>query len=127
AGVAIAASVAVGQGETDEELVGTLLRLRELPGLTSVRVWAAEGSGAFGAVANTATDHLRALALARLVLPSSVSVSASPETEGLGVLQASLRAGCDHAGSLVLIGAPEAWAERIAAVKHHVAETGLTV
>lgn len=124
AGAALTASVAVGQGETEEELVAHLLRLRDLPGLTAVRVWAAEGHGPLGSVGNTATDHLRALTVARLVLPSTVRLVASPETEGLGMAQASLRAGCDHAGAIVLGGDSSGWATRIEALEHNVSEAG---
>lgn len=125
-GLPLSATVAVGQGETEEELVAHLLRLRDLPGLVSVRVWAADGKGPLGSVANTATDHLRALTVARLVLPSAVRLAASPETEGLGMAQASLRAGCDHAGVIVLDGPADGWAARIEGLEHNVREAGFT-
>lgn len=123
AGLVIAASIGVGQGESDEELVGQILRLRDLPGLRYVRVWAAEGAGTYGSRANTATDHLRVLTIARLVLPGKVHLQASPSTEGLGVTQASVRSGCDHGG--VLEVAVPANFERVTALEHHLAEIGL--
>lgn len=120
AGLAIAATVAVGQGETDEELAAHLLRLRDLPGLREVTVWAADG--AVGTTANTATDHVRAVAVARLVLPGHVRLLASPETEGLGMAEVCLRLGCDHAGAIALAGDPAGWPRVIAGLERHVGE-----
>ncbi|MEZ4235451.1 MAG: MqnA/MqnD/SBP family protein [Myxococcota bacterium] len=107
AGLRLEATVALGRGESEEELAAHLLRLRELPGLHAVRVWAAAAPGPFGSVANTATDVVRVTALARLVLPGAVHVEAAPESEGLGMMQVALRAGADHAG-VVRVGATEA-------------------
>jgi chorismate dehydratase len=124
-GFRLEAGIAVGRGETPEELAAWLLQLRERGELLSaVRVWAVDAPGTYGEAANTATDHLRAVTLARLVLPPSVHLSASPETEGLGMGQASLRAGCDHAGAVRLEGDAAAWPERVAELEHHVREAG---
>lgn len=125
AGLRVEAGLAVGRGETPEEIAAWLLFLREHAALLhTVRVWAHDAPGAFGDASNTATDHLRAVTLARLVLPKAVHLSAAPETEGLGMGQVSLRAGCDLAGAVRLEGAPEAWPARIAALEHHVREIG---
>jgi chorismate dehydratase len=124
-GLLVEAGVSVGRGETPEELASWLLALRDLaPVLEGVRVWAADAPGAYGEAANTATDHLRAVTLTRLVLPGAVHLVASPETEGLGMGQASLRAGCDHAGAVRLDGDPVDWPVRVKALEHHVREAG---
>ncbi len=119
-GLDAVATVVVGRGETPEELVDTLLALRRIQEAHGVfraaRVWAAFGDGALGAQANTAVDHLRATALARLVLDNVASLQAAPDTEGLGMAQASLRMGCDHLGYL-----PVERVEQIEAVKADVA------
>jgi predicted solute-binding protein len=125
AGLKLPGTLAVGQGESEEELVAHLLRLRDLPALVSVRVWAADGAGPFGTMANTASDHLRATALARLVLPGHIRLVASFATEGWGVAQCSLRAGCDEVGELIVTGDPAHDAPRIAELEHQVKEVGL--
>jgi predicted solute-binding protein len=125
AGLKLPATVAVGQGETEEELVAHLLRLRDLPGLASVRVWAADGAGPFGTMPNTASDHLRVVALARLVLPGHVRLVASFTTEGWGVAQCSLRAGCDELGELITSVDPIDNALKITELEHQVKEAGL--
>ncbi len=125
-GLRVEAGVAVGRGETPEELAAWLLFLRDHAAFVhTVRVWGADVPGAYGEAANTATDHLRAVTMARLVLPGSVHLAASPETEGLGMAQASLRAGCDHAGAVRLTGDPGAWPALVAALEHHVRELGV--
>jgi predicted solute-binding protein len=125
AGLRIEATVALGRGESDEDVAMHLLRLRELPGLTAVRVWAAAAPGPFGAAGNTATDVVRVVALARLVLPGSVRVMASPETEGDGMAQVALRSGCDHAGTITVGADVAANAGRLAALGRQVAQAGL--
>lgn len=125
AGLAVRATVAVGRGETLEELTAHLLALASMPYLRSVRVWAADSAGRFGEVANTASDHLRALALARLVLPGHVSLVASPETEGWGITQCSLRSGCDSLGDITLTGDPERDSALLETLAHQVGEAGL--
>jgi chorismate dehydratase len=124
-GFRLEAGVAVGRGETPEEIAAWLLLLRDQAELfAAARVWAVDAPGAYGAVANTATDHLRAVTLTRLVLPPGVRLAASPETEGAGMGQASLRAGCDHAGAVRLDGDPAEWPSRVAAWEHQVREAG---
>ncbi|MEQ1502487.1 MAG: MqnA/MqnD/SBP family protein [Myxococcota bacterium] len=125
AGLRLEVAVVVGRdaGETEEDLAARLVRLRDLRGLAAVRVVAADGRGPYGTVANTATDHLRALSVARLCLPGTVRIVASPETEGLGVAQASLRSGADHGGVVTYGG--EGWAPGLAALDHQITEVGL--
>jgi predicted solute-binding protein len=101
-GLRVVATLVVGQGESVEDRLDTLLALRDAQdrfGLfDAARVWAAFGDGPAGSEANTATDHLRAVAMARLVLDNVPRMMAAPDTEGLGMAQASLRMGCDHLG-----------------------------
>lgn len=49
---------------------------------------------------NTAVGWLKRIALARLALPSTVRLVASPATEGLGAVQVALQAGADDLGAL---------------------------
>ncbi|MEN0065622.1 MAG: MqnA/MqnD/SBP family protein [Myxococcota bacterium] len=104
--------VVAADGETLEQIVvGTeasvvdqLVRLREEQDnggrIWGVQVWAAGGNarGAYGSLANTAADHQRATALARIALDNVDHMVASPATEGLGMAQMSLHLGCDHLG-----------------------------
>ena len=89
----------VGAGETGSERIRTLLAFRD-QGVSRLRVVAADHPGQPAASqANTAVDHLRAVALARLLLDVP-HIEASQATEGIGMAQASLRAGCDHLGTV---------------------------
>lgn len=121
AGLGIEATIALGLGETDEELAARLLLLRDLPGLRAVRVCVPQEAGFLAA---TATDLLRVVALARLVLPAAVRVVAPREGEGLGVEQICLRAGCDCAEPVAIASAAELDA-RLAALEQQVTEAGL--
>lgn len=109
------ARIAVGEG-TEEELAARLLSLRDQPGLSSVTLVTVDVDGPYASAPNTASDLLRAVAVARLVLPGTVRLRASPATEGLGMTQASLRSGCDHAGSLDGVDP--------AALEHHLRAAG---
>jgi len=93
----------IGRGETGRERVAELLALRgrDVPWF---RCEAAFGDGAAAAEANTAIDHLRATALARLVLSDVPSLHAAPATEGIGMAAASLHMGCDHFGDVFYEG-----------------------
>lgn len=92
--------------------------------LTGVRVWATEGAEAYGSQANTAIDHQRAVALARIALDNVEHCCASVGTEGLGMAQASLRMGCDQLGRIPLEGEPGEWAGQVEAVERHIREAG---
>jgi len=111
-GLAVVARLAVGQGESASDRAAALLRLREFHnrvGLAALRVEAAEAPGKpAGSQDNTATDHLRAVALATLALPS-VPIVASPESEGLGMAQASLNVGARDFGVVMCDGETDTW------------------
>lgn len=119
-GIDAVATVVVGRGESTEEVIDTLLALRDIQDahrpFRAARVWAAFGNGPAGSEANTAIDHLRATAIARLVLDNVPSLVAAPDTEGVGMAQASLRMGCDHFGAF-----PVSTVEQIAAIEKDVA------
>jgi 2-iminoacetate synthase ThiH len=127
-GVQAVATLKVGQGESAGELIDSLIALREEQDLLGVfcaaRVWAAFGDGPAGSEANTAIDHLRAVAMARLVLDNILSLQAAPDTEGLGMAQASLRMGCDHFG-WVSVDDPERVPQLVSDVEHHIRLAGL--
>ena len=108
-------------------VVDQLLAVRERAergGIRGVRVWAVEGEGAYGTSTNTAIDHQRAVALARIVLGNVPHVLASPATEGIGMAQASLRMGCDHFGVVALSGEPDAWPGQLAEVERQIRDAG---
>jgi len=126
-GFEVEATLCVGQGETLEERVELLLALRALHdhhGLLAVRVWAALCPGQpAGSSENTADDVLRMTALTRLALPGG-SLRASPETEGLGVAQTSLRMGCDSLGVIWLSDTPDQWAREVEQIEYHLVTAG---
>ena len=111
-GLAITARLAVGQGEGASGRARALGALRDFHarvGLNSLRIEAAEAPGKpAGSQDNTATDHLRAVALSVLALPN-VAVVASPETEGLGMAQASLNVGARDFGVVMCEGDSAGW------------------
>ncbi|HHO52598.1 MAG TPA: hypothetical protein ENK18_17445, partial [Deltaproteobacteria bacterium] len=119
------AEIVVGGGVG---VVEQLLALREAQdrdgAVTGVRVWAAEGEGPYGDQPNTAIDHQRAVALARIALDNVPHCCASVGTEGLGMAQASLGMGCDQLGRICLEGDPGGWAEQVEAIEHHIREAG---
>ena len=93
------AELVVGAGESGADRVRAILALRE-GRADRVRVVAADNPGTPAASqANTAVDYLRAVALARLLLDVP-HLEASASTEGIGMAQTSLRAGCDHLGTV---------------------------
>jgi len=93
----------IGRGETGRERVAELLALRGR-GVPWFRCEAAFGDGRAADEANTAIDHLRATALARLVLSDVPSLHAAPASEGIGMAAASLHMGCDHFGDVFYEG-----------------------
>ena len=117
--------VAVGVAQP---VVEQLLALRERQDrdgdVQAVRVWAPAAEGPYGSTPNTAADHLRAVALARIVLDNVTHCLASPATEGLGMAQASLRMGCDHLGAVLLEGEADTWPRQLEAVELHIREAG---
>jgi chorismate dehydratase len=126
AGFAVEGGLAVGQGESVAERVDHLLRLRAAHteiGLDGVRVWAAFLPGAAAASdANTAEDHLRYTALARLIIGGRMV--ASPSTEGLGMAQVSLRGGCDSLGAVILEGDRQRWPRLVEQAQNFVLGAG---
>jgi len=123
----VVGTLAIGRGETGADRVNRLIDLRALHaevGLYACRVVAMNvGGQSWASEANTATDHLRATALARLVLDMPTLQSA-PETEGLGMAQSGLRMGCDHWGPCLLTGPESSWAVQIAEVEHQIRVAG---
>jgi chorismate dehydratase len=93
----------IGRGESGRERVAELVSLRQRK-LPWFRCEAAFGDGAAAEEANTAIDHLRATALARLVLSDVPSLHAASASEGIGMAAASLHMGCDHFGDVFYEG-----------------------
>lgn len=107
-----------------ERLLAVRRRQDEQGTVRGVRVVAVEAPGSYGSRPNTAFDHQRAVALARIVLDNVDHCVASVGTEGLGMAQASLRMGCDHLGTLALTGDVDGWPKQLAEVERHIRDVG---
>lgn len=115
--------VLVGAGESSADRVRAILALRDRP-VGRVTVVAADQPGKPAASeANTAVDHLRAVALVRL-LTDVTRLEASPATEGLGMAQVSLRAGSDHLGTVFPTEPLDRWADAIAEIERQIRDAG---
>jgi cyclic dehypoxanthinyl futalosine synthase len=117
-GLTTSASMIIGFGETLEQRIEHLLRLRDLQ--DESRAAGSRGFGAFivwtlqtentslGRSRNSdmygagATDYLRIVAMARLFLDNVPHVQASWPTQGVQLAQVALEFGCDDFGSTML-------------------------
>lgn len=121
----LATVVRVGAGESGLERVRALLALKE-QGVQRIRVVAADHPGKPAASeANTAVDHLRAVALARLILDRP-HLEASQPTEGIGMAQTSLRAGCDHLGTVFPTEPLDQWDAAVTEIERQIRDAGFT-
>lgn len=117
-GLTTSSSMVVGFGETLEQRIEHLQRLRDLQdetqaaghkGFGAFIVWTLQtentsmgrsrNSEAYGA---SATDYLRIVAMARLFLDNVPHVQASWPTQGVQLAQVALQFGCDDFGSTML-------------------------
>jgi cyclic dehypoxanthinyl futalosine synthase len=117
-GLTTSSSMVIGFGETPEQRIEHLLRLRDLQdetqsangkGFGAFIVWSLQtentslgrsrNSDIYGA---SATDYLRVVSMARLFLDNIPHIQASWPTQGVKLAQVALEFGCDDFGSTML-------------------------
>ncbi len=107
AGLRTTATMMYGSVETGDERIEHLLRLRELQdetgGFTAFIAWSYQPENTeLGLDEATGLDHLRTLAIARLVLDNFDNLQASWVTQGGKVGQLSLAFGANDMGSVMI-------------------------
>jgi cyclic dehypoxanthinyl futalosine synthase len=118
-GIQTTATMTFGSGETFEHRVNHLQLLRQLQnetgGFTSFTPWAFSTlSSTPGFEEATAVEYLKTLAISRMYLDNVDNIQSNLETQGLKVLQVSLRFGANDAGSILLAeGANAATEEQV--------------
>jgi cyclic dehypoxanthinyl futalosine synthase len=118
-GIQTTATMTFGSGETFEHRVNHLQLLRQLQnetgGFTSFTPWAfSTQSSTPGFEEATAVEYLKTLAISRMYLDNVDNIQSNLETQGLKVLQVSLRFGANDAGSILLAeGANAATEEQV--------------
>jgi cyclic dehypoxanthinyl futalosine synthase len=106
-GLETTATMIFGAGETAEHRLGHLETLRQLQqetgGFASFAPWtfAARNAAAPGFEEATAVEYLKTLAISRIYLDEIPNVQSNLETQGLKVLEVSLRFGGNDAGSVL--------------------------
>jgi cyclic dehypoxanthinyl futalosine synthase len=107
-GMHTTATMMFGGGETFEHRINHLESIRQLQeetgGFTSFTPWTftPQSSTVRGFEEATAVEYLKTLAISRMVLDTIENVQSNLETQGLKVLQVSLRFGGNDAGSVML-------------------------
>ena len=95
------ATMTIGQGETIDQRLEALEKLRtqqeETGAFTAFRLLT---SAALAPDDPTAAEYLKTLAISRLYLDNIPNIEASLDTQGLKVLQLTLRFGANDAGSI---------------------------
>lgn len=114
-GLLTSATMMYGHVETIEERVEHLVRLRELqaerpdgpPGFLAFIAWPFQGKGTalarrYGWTPTSAAEHVRMVALSRIMLTNIPHIQASWLTVGVDVALLSLFAGADDMGSIMI-------------------------
>ncbi|MEE8134388.1 MAG: cyclic dehypoxanthinyl futalosine synthase [Gemmatimonadales bacterium] len=107
-GMKTSCTMMYGIGETNEDRIEHLFRLREVQdrtgGFTAFITWPLqpEHTEMEGTPKTDATTHLRTVAIARLILDNVPNLQASWVTMGLKVGQVALQFGCNDFGSLMI-------------------------
>lgn len=101
------ATMMFGTGETDDDIVTHLLRVRELQqrsgGFSAFIPWSYQpGNTELGGEQATGTDYLRVLAVSRLVLHNIPNIQASWVTQGGKLAQVALFFGANDLGGTML-------------------------
>ena len=119
-GIQTTATMTFGSGETFEHRINHLQLLRQLQnetgGFTSFTpsTFSPRSSTAQGFEEATAVEYLKTLAISRMYLDNVDNIQSNLETQGLKVLQVSLRFGANDAGSVLLAeGANAATEEQV--------------
>jgi cyclic dehypoxanthinyl futalosine synthase len=107
-GMQTSVTMMYGLGETDEDRIEHLFRIREVQdrtgGFTAFICWPLqpEGTAMADRVKTDAVTYLRTLAMARILLPNIPNIQSSWVTMGLKVGQVALRFGANDFGSLMM-------------------------
>lgn len=107
-GLLSSATMMFGAGETREDRVEHLLRIRDLQretgGFTAFIPWTLQSDGTqmAGTPEATASEYLKTIAISRIVLDNISNVQVSYVTQGPKVAQVALHFGCNDFGSLMM-------------------------
>jgi cyclic dehypoxanthinyl futalosine synthase len=116
-GIQTTATMTFGAGETFEHRVNHLQAIRQLQeetgGFTAFTpsTFSTQSSTVPGFEEATAVEYLKTLAISRMYLDNVENLQSNLETQGLKVLQVSLRFGANDAGSVLLAEGPNAATE----------------
>jgi cyclic dehypoxanthinyl futalosine synthase len=111
------ATITFGNGETIEHRLNHLEKIRILQEKTNGFVsftplsFAPQSPSASGFEEATAVEYLKTLAISRMYLDNIENMQSNLETQGLKVLQVSLRFGANDTGSILLAKGANAAAE----------------
>ncbi len=107
-GLLSSATMMFGAGETREDRVEHMLRIRDLQaetgGFTAFIAWTLQAAGTEmeGMPEATATEYLKTIAISRLLIENIANFQVSYVTQGPKVAQIALRFGCNDFGSVMM-------------------------
>lgn len=107
-GLLSTATMMFGAGESREERVEHMIRIRDLQaetgGFTAFIPWTlqSEGTGMAGTPETTAVEYLKTVAISRIVIDNVRNLQVSYVTQGPKVAQIALHFGCNDFGSLMM-------------------------
>ncbi len=136
-GMKTSCTMMYGIGETNEDRIEHLFRLREVQdrtgGFTAFITWPLqpEHTEMEGTPKTDSTTHLRTVAIARLILGNIPNIQASWVTMGLKVGQVALQFGCNDFGSLmieenVVSAAGTTHVATLSEMRRHICDAGYT-
>ncbi len=136
-GMKTSCTMMYGIGETNEDRIDHLFRLREVQdrtgGFTAFITWPLqpEHTDMEGTPKTDSTTHLRTVAIARLILGNIPNIQASWVTMGLKVGQVALQFGCNDFGSLmieenVVSAAGTTHVATLSEMRRHIRDAGYT-
>ena len=101
------ATMMFGSLETDKEIVGHLIRLRDVQdsthGFTAFIPWTYQpGNTELGGQSATGVEYLKVLALSRIILDNFENIQASWVTQGAKIAQVALEFGANDFGSTMI-------------------------
>lgn len=107
-GLLSSATMMFGAGESREDRVEHMIRVRDLQretgGFTAFIPWTlqSDGTGMAGTPEATASEYLKTIAISRLVIDNVPNMQVSYVTQGPKVAQVALHFGCNDFGSLMM-------------------------